>query len=343
MRDSIAVTYSIWGALALLALAAILLYLRVERRRFAAHGKAQPWLLVRLSSLPIALVAAAAVWLPARAIRGPEALAALYLLMFTLGPAVYFALHWLAGRLTTPALHARESAAIGCSGLLIAILPAMLYNTLAPWVHQGALSVQQARRDLAAEVPLAHRIASGRRFLLPDIGEVLTEHWQAPAGIRIERIERELGGQYLQTGDSTGSILCRQGDDVHVFRPAESSPPRWRMYWRDPAGGLKRSDWTSPPGEASAVVLAPVWTQEGFRLPVHVPDNLATLERRWASGRVQQFDAQVEPGRGSATDTCLPLIFRNADTTSVVTNLSIRIWLPVQRRMGVARFDRPPD
>ena len=45
---------------------------------------------------------------------------------------------------------------------------------------------------------------------------MLTEHWQAPPGVKVERIEWELGGQYLQTGDSTGSILCRDGEDSYA-------------------------------------------------------------------------------------------------------------------------------
>jgi hypothetical protein len=212
------VTDVIWSVLALAALLLVGLALRAERRRFAARGKAGAWLGVRLASLPIGLAAAAAVWLPARAVGGPEALAAFYLLMFSLGPLVYFGLHWLAGRMAAPALSAGESAAIGGSGLLLVILPALLASMASPWVHQLGLGAQQAQRSLAAETPLAHRILDRRRFILPDIGEVLTEHWQAPPGVKVERIEWELGGQYLQTGDSTGSILCRDGEDFHVFR-----------------------------------------------------------------------------------------------------------------------------
>jgi len=66
-------TYFIWGVLALLALVAIGFVLRAERRRFAARSMAGAWLRVRLASVPITFLAAAAVWLPARAIGGPEA------------------------------------------------------------------------------------------------------------------------------------------------------------------------------------------------------------------------------------------------------------------------------
>jgi len=339
------VTDVIWSVLALAALLLVGLALRAERRRFAARGKAGAWLRVRLASLPIGLAAAAAVWLPARAVGGPEALAAFYLLMFSLGPLVYFGLHWLAGRMATPALSGGESAAIGGSGLLLVILPALLAGMAAPWVHQLGQGVQQAQRSLAAETPLAHRILDRRRFLLPDIGEVLTEHWQAPPGVKVERIEWELGGQYLQTGDSTGSILCRDGEDFHVFRLAAAPAPRWRMYWRDMAGSTYRSDWTSAPAEATtpAVHLAPTWTPDGFAFPVRIPRDFVTVERRWATGKVLQSNAMDGQALPAPTDTCLPSPYRNRDAESVVTSVGIRMWLGGAKRMGLASFSRPTE
>ncbi len=48
------VTQVIWSVLALAALLLVGLALRAERRHFAAHGKAAPWLRVRLASLSAA-------------------------------------------------------------------------------------------------------------------------------------------------------------------------------------------------------------------------------------------------------------------------------------------------
>jgi hypothetical protein len=339
------VTDVIWSVLALAALLLVGLALRAERRRFAARGKAGAWLGVRLASLPIGLAAAAAVWLPTRAVGGPEALAAFYLLMFSLGPLVYFGLHWLAGRMATPVLSGGESAAIGGSGLLLVIFPVLLASMAAPWVYQLGQGAQQAQRSLAAETPLAHRILDRRRFLLPDIGEVLTEHWQAPPGVKVERIEWELGGQYLQTGDSTGSILCRDGEDFHVFRLAAAPAPRWRMYWRDMAGSTHRSDWTSaPPGSTpQAMPLAPAWMPDGFTFPVRIPRDFVTVERRWATGKVLQSNAMDGQALPAPTDTCLPSPYRNRDAESVVTSVGIRMWLGGAKRMGLASFSRPTE
>jgi hypothetical protein len=335
----------IWALLALAALLLVGLALRAERRRFAARGKAGAWLGVQLVSVPIGLLAAAVVWLLARAVSGPEALAAFYLLMFSLGPLVYFGLHWLAGRMATPALSAGESASIGGSGLLLVILPAFLAGMASPWVHQLGQGAQQARRALAAETPLAHRILQGQRFVLPDIGEVLTEHWQAPSGIKVDRIEWELGGQYLQIGDSIGSIVCRDGEDFHVFRRAAEAAPRWRMYWRDAAGSLNRSDWTSAPNEATtpAAPLTPVWTPDGFALPVRIPRDFVTVERRWSSGKLLQSNAMDGQALPAPTDTCLPSPYRNRDAESVLTSLGVRMWLAGVKRMGLASFSRPSE
>lgn len=335
----------IWGTLGLAALLLIGLALRAERRRFAARGKAGAWLCVRLTSLPVALFAAGAVFLLARAVSGPEALVAFYLAMFTLGPLVYFGLLWLAGRMATPSLSVGESAAIGGSGLLMVLLPALLASMASPWVYQLELGVQEVQRNQADERPLPHRIQNRQRFLLPEIGEVLSEHWQAPPGIRIERIEWELGGQYLQTGDSTGSIVCRDGEDFHVFRSAAAPAPRWRMYWRDAADALQRSDWTEAPADEArlAVDLVPMWTRDGFSLPVRIPHHFVIVERRGASGKVLQSDALTGQALPSPNDTCLPPAYRNRDAESVVTGMVIRMWLSNAQRMGLAAYARPVE
>jgi hypothetical protein len=338
------VTDVIWSVLALAALLLVGLALRAERRRFAARGKAGAWLGVRLASLPIGLAAAAAVWLPARAVGGPEALAAFYLLMFSLGPLVYFGLHWLAGRMAAPALSAGESAAIGGSGLLLVILPALLASMASPWVHQLGLGAQQAQRSLAAETPLAHRILDRRRFILPDIGEVLTEHWQAPPGVKVERIEWELGGQYLQTGDSTGSILCRDGEDFHVFRPPPH-PPRAGAC----IGATRPAARTVPTGprrrRSDAASHAPGPGLDAGRLRVSGPHPARFRDGRTALGlgqgvAVQRMDGQALP---ATTDTCLPSPYRNRDAEAVLTGVGIRMWLGGAKRMGLATFNRPSE
>lgn len=113
---------------ALLALATLVLLFRWERRLYSAKGKGQSWLWVRVSSLPIALVLAAMVVLPAASTRGMEALAMLYLLLLTVGPVFWVGAHWLVGRATTPPLDFGES-------LLIAISPIVALLALSSLAH----------------------------------------------------------------------------------------------------------------------------------------------------------------------------------------------------------------
>ena len=67
-----------------------------------------------------------------RAIGGPEALAAFYLLAFTAAPLVYFGLHWLAGFLA--GLARKDALAIGLSGLLMLLVPVLLASRVHPWL-----------------------------------------------------------------------------------------------------------------------------------------------------------------------------------------------------------------
>ena len=57
-----------------------------------------------------------------------------------------------------------------------------------------ALNAKEARHATAQEKPFPCTLALRQRFDLLGVGEIWTEHWQAPAGVEIERIELELKG-----------------------------------------------------------------------------------------------------------------------------------------------------
>jgi hypothetical protein len=119
-------------------------YLRVERRGYAARGRAGAWLAVRLSSLPIAAMTVALVVLPSSAVSGMEALAVFYLLALVVAPVFWFGAHWLAGRLVSPPLHLGESSQIALSPLIFIAGAAMLAQALQPvlWQLLRALGLQ---------------------------------------------------------------------------------------------------------------------------------------------------------------------------------------------------------
>jgi len=346
MNDLANMVLPIWIVLAGAALIAIGFAIRAERRWFAARGKAGPWLWLRVSTIPIGILTVLAIILPARIIGGEMALAAFYLLMFSAGPLVYFGLHRMVGSLLRPQLTSQEITRVGLSGLMMSVGPAMLAQILQPWVFQVASTVQQTRFALADESPLLHRIMDQRRFILPDIGEVWTEHWQAPPGVSIDHIELEVGGQYLRTGDSSGSLMCRSGEDIHVFWPAWTPPPHWRIYWQTAEGGLVRSDRVSVPTDKPPIPFTLNWHPDGFELPVRVPRGLASMTRQWPEGRqqVDSMDTLLQPG-DSFVDNCLPLEYRrtNAAKEPPITAFSIRLWHRDKQQLLAATMRRPTE
>ncbi len=111
---------------ALLGLGLLALLLRWERRHFSRQGKASAWLRLRLATIPIALLTAALVMLPARSVSGMEGLAVFYLLLLLAAPLFWFFCHWLVGRL----MKLRFSDAF-----LIALTPLVLLLTLTGLAH----------------------------------------------------------------------------------------------------------------------------------------------------------------------------------------------------------------
>ena len=112
------------------ALLGFVFVVRWERRQFLARGMSNAWLIVRLSSIPTALLASALVVIPARSTSGMEGLAVFYLLLLTAAPVFWFGAHWAVGRLTRPKLSFADSARIAGLPLLYALAVAALASSL---------------------------------------------------------------------------------------------------------------------------------------------------------------------------------------------------------------------
>jgi hypothetical protein len=93
--------------------------------------------MVRLSSIPAALLVAAAVVIPSRATSGMESLAVFYLLLLILAPVLWFGAHWAVGRLTKPQLAFADSARI--AGLPLAYT--LVLAAIAPLLQSVAWSL----------------------------------------------------------------------------------------------------------------------------------------------------------------------------------------------------------
>jgi hypothetical protein len=115
---------------ALIALLGFLYAIRWERNQFLARGLLTPWLKVRLTSIPGALLGTVLVVVPARSTSGMEGLVVFYLLLIGAGPLFWFGIHWAVGRLTRPQLSFADSARIAGLPLVYVLALAAIAPTL---------------------------------------------------------------------------------------------------------------------------------------------------------------------------------------------------------------------
>lgn len=337
---------AIWSVFALLMVMAVLVAVFYERRRYAAQYKAGAWLFVRLASLPIAAACAAAVVILARAIGGPEALAAFYLLAFTAAPLVYFGLHWFAGLVA--GLARKDALAIGFSGLLMLLLPALLASQAQRWVFDlaraidGTGAASGSNFSPGTKKPRLHQVVEQQRFTLPEMGEVWTERWQAPAGVHIERIELHVRGQYVEVDNASSNYLCKSNEDVHVFWHGAVAPANWRVHWRDANDQRAYSDWTMTPPVAAAVAFTPEWLSDGFALPVRVPGSMVTYTWMRENGREDSRGA-LDPHSGASTSSpCVQTLRRPVSFEQPqISGMGLRLWRFDTQQMLYVVFRRP--
>ena len=337
---------TIWSVFALLMVMAVLAAVRYERRHYVAHNKAGAWLFVRLATLPIAAASAAAVVIPARAVGGPEALAAFYLLAVTAGPLVYFGLHWFAGFVS--GLARKDALAIGLSGLLMVLVPVLLANRVQPWVFDlaramdGTGAAPGSNFAPGEKKPPLHQVVEQQRFTLPEIGEVWTERWQAPAGVRVERVELEVRGQYVEVSGASSNYLCMSGEDVRVFWHGAVAPARWRVHWRDANDRRAYSEWTMTPPAVAAVAFTPEWLPDGFALPVHVPSGMITYTWMRENGREDSRGALDQRPGASTSSTCVQTLRRPVTIEQPqISGMGVRLWRFDTQQMLYATFRRP--
>lgn len=125
---------------AVVALFGFVYVVRWERRQFLSRGLASSWLMVRLTSIPVALLTAFLVVVPAKSTSGMEGLAVFYVLLLAVAPPIWFGAHWMVGRLTRPPLSFADSARI--AGLPLAYILGLA--AVAPTLQSLAWSLLRA-------------------------------------------------------------------------------------------------------------------------------------------------------------------------------------------------------
>lgn len=144
MRFDMRPFYILLTSFAALSLVGFVFLITWERRIFQARGLGRSWLVVRISTIPIFLITAALVIVPARSIVGMEGLVVFYLLLIAAAPIFWFASHWMAGRLTNPQLTFGDSARIAGTPLVYGLFVAGVAHFLQTmvWSFLRSLGLQ---------------------------------------------------------------------------------------------------------------------------------------------------------------------------------------------------------
>jgi len=261
----------LWGAVLLVTLLGIVWLLRTEKRQYDRRGKGRGWGWMRLLALPMLAVTAAVIIVPARSISGPEALGYVYIALFTLGPLTWFGLHWLLGAMQSPRLTRGESFGLALTGLAILIVPPMIVGMAQGPIFTASHQMKERGFASADQAPLAHAAMPVQRFRLDAAGEIYTQTLQAPAGIRIERIDSRTGGDWSNTATKMHAYFCRQGEDLHLAWPVGSRLVPLRIHWRDGQGKRYQAEYqvddaALPNLQAQDFVVG--WRDDGIDLPV---------------------------------------------------------------------------
>lgn len=297
------ISLALWGMVGIGIAVALALLIRAERTWFRQRGKALPWLVVRLGSLPVMGITVLLAMQSNRSIGGAEPLLVFLISLVTAVPLVYFGGHWLIGKTTSPRLHGGESAWIAFSGLMMIAGPATLISVLNPYIHSAAgTGMARGFPELPADpAPAPQQIVAAQRFNMPALPVMQAEHWQFPPGVEVVRLDTEFAGQFLPVSPETSSHLCRRGSDLHLFAPAGNST-RWRLYWKTANGPLRRSDWSMVPAPETPAAFEPIWAADHLRLPAVLPAVSVQFFRTGING----VQSVAEPRRPAAPDTCLP-------------------------------------
>lgn len=335
----------VWGSVALALLLALLFVLLLERRYFVARGKAGSWGGLRVVGFLLLLpLTGALVWLPAASISGPAALVWFYAALCVVAPVLWFGGHMLAGRLLRPAFSTGESLALAASGLLISGMAALGLSFIQAPVLQASAGRWEAGIDPADRRPLPLQTPAARVFDMPGVGQVFSQSLLAPAGLRIERVDRRAGEGFSDTQGLSVALFCRQGQDLHLLWSSREEAPRLRLHFRDSHGQLVHATWDAAsiaPGKAEPFVVG--FREDGLDLPVPVARSRASLSLAGAGGQPVRDTLDRLQASENAQNNCMGPAYRRSDwqREGPIQGLALVFHLHDGRPPLVAEFKHP--
>lgn len=335
------VLHTLYGIEALIALLLFGLMLFFERREFKRRGKGRAWGWLRLLLLPITLLCVAAVVLPARALGGPEALGLFYIGLFTFGPLLWFALHWLAGRRLTPQLTRGEALFLGFTPLAFLWAMVMAGHMMQSVIWEVAISMKQSEYKNALLSPSPYSHSSARRYETAD-GNFTSISWQTNSPVKVERIDlvRE---KYTSEDVGHGrSAICQEPGGIRWLRADEDSSARLRVYWRDNEQRLHAVELL-PPAMSSAATFAVQWPADpnGFTLPESFPRFSVLIGYTPPEREIQFSNTELESFRPGEdyTMNCFPTGWRSRNRVDGVALLVPRPYPAPPLRIRALRVE----
>ena len=248
-------------AAGLIALMLGLLWL--ESRYFKSSARVSSWLAVRLVSVVAALLALAAVVVPARIVGGPGALGFFILAVNTVAPLLWFGSHVMTGRRVKPPLTRNESMVLGITGLAILAIPGTAYFAMEGRLNAALREIGQRREVPANNPPLEHTVQAVQRYNLAGVGLVYTQSLLGAPDTRLVHVEQRQSGHWPSEKSVAHPIFCTHGNDVHLMWSDKEAPPYLRLHWAQSNGAMARSEFT--PTMAFDGAPAPAEFTIGFR------------------------------------------------------------------------------
>jgi hypothetical protein len=273
------------GAAGLLSLVLGLLWL--ESRYFKPSGRVGSWLAVRLVSIVAALLALAAVVLPARAVGGPAALGVFILTLYTVAPLLWFGSHVLIGRRVQPPLTRGECLVLAVTGLAILAIPGTTYFAMEGPLYAAAREIAERRELPADNLPLEHKVQAVQRYNLSGVGPIYTQSLLGAPDTRLVRVEQRQGTQWPTDRNFAHPTYCTNGNAVHLMWSAKEPPPYLRLTWAQSNGAVVHAEFT--PQMVIDAAPPPAEFTMGFR-----PDGVDPIA---PIARERAYLVLAQPGR----------------------------------------------